>query len=66
MKFRFKENATAEIGSENPFYALTDGGYLDPEDVLADQEQAKQVQQAVKVVKAFIDACFAEGVIEEA
>lgn len=65
MKFKFKEDAKAEIGSEDPFYALTKGGYLKPESILADPKQANAVQDAADLVEAFIDACYEEEVIEE-
>lgn len=66
MDFKFKKNAKAEIGTEDPFYALTKGGYLKPESVLADAEQVKEVQDAADLVEAFIDACYEAEVIEEA
>lgn len=63
--FKFKENAKAEIGTEDPFYALSNGGYLNPSSVLADEAQAKEVSYAVQLVQDFIDACFESEVIEE-
>lgn len=65
MKFKFKENAKAEIGSEDPFYALTKGGYLKPESLLADVDQIQAVQAAANLVEAFIDACYEQEIIEE-
>lgn len=65
MKFKFKDGASAEIGSEDPFYALSMGGYLKPASVLADEKQAEAVEDAVNLVQAFIDACYEEEVIEE-
>jgi hypothetical protein len=62
--FKFKEGAKAEIGGEDPWYCLTDGGYLKPEEVLADSCQAKKVQDAVDLVKAFIEACSEAKVID--
>lgn len=66
MKYKFKPNATAEIGTEDPWYALTDGGYLRPESVLADADQLSELNGAIKKVEAFIDQCYENGVIEEA
>ena len=63
--FKFKENAKAEIGTEDPFYALSNGGYLKPESVLEDREQAKAVSDAVQLIQNFIDACYEFEVIEE-
>jgi hypothetical protein len=66
MRFKFKQGAKAEIGTEDPWYALTDGGYLRPEDVLSDQSQIEELTRAVKLVKQFIDQCYETGIIEEA
>ena len=63
--FKFKEGAKAEIGSEDPFYALSFGGYLKPEDVLEDPIQAQEVKKAVKLVQNFIQACQDNEIIEE-
>lgn len=38
------------------WYDLADGGYIKPEELLVDPEDAKKVLEAVKVVKAFQDA----------
>lgn len=65
MEFKFKEGAQAYIGSEDVFYAMTDGGYLSPSSVLEDPAQAKMVSDAVWLVHEFISACFDHGVIEE-
>ena len=65
MKFKFKENAQAEIGSEEPWYALTDGGYLKPEEVLSNQQQIDELKKAISLVKAFIQQCYDSGVLEE-
>jgi hypothetical protein len=66
MTFLFKENAKAEIGIEDPWYALTDGDYLKPESVLIDQAQIAQLNGGIKLVPQFIQQRYDEEVIEEA
>jgi hypothetical protein len=66
MKFLFKPDARAEIGSEDPWYALTLGGYLRPEHVLKDVDQVTELNSSIAKVRAFIDQCYENGVIEEA
>ncbi len=61
MKFTFKDDAKAEIGSEDPLYELTDGGYLKPDDVLADAADATRVNAAVDSVKGFIRLVACDG-----
>lgn len=65
MKFDFKDNAKAEIGTESPWYAISDGGYLKPELVLEQPDQAKLVNDAVKLITDFFDQCYENGVLEE-
>jgi len=39
------------------WYDLTDGGYLDPDDICENPEDAKKVKEAIKVIKDFEDSC---------
>lgn len=55
MKFKFKPNAECNFGSEDLFYSLTDGGYIVPEDLLVDSQQAEAVREAAKLVKEFLE-----------
>ena len=48
------------------WYALTDGGYLKPEEVIADKKQLEELEAAIALVHAFIQQCYDDGVIEEA
>lgn len=66
MKFKFKKNAKVNIGTEDPWYALTDGGYFQPHDVLKSEEQASQVLNAIDLVYQFIEDAYDAGVLEEA
>ena len=66
MTFLFKKNAKAEIGTEDPWYALTDCDYLKPESVLIDQAQIAQLNGGIKLVRQFIQQRYDEEVIEEA
>ncbi len=66
MKFKFKKDAKAEIGTEGPLYSLFNGGYLDPYLVLDDEKQADKVSECVAIIEEFITACQEKGVIEEA
>jgi hypothetical protein len=65
-KLTFIPDAKQEIGTEDPWYALTNGGYLKPEEVIADKKQLAEVQAAIALVEAFIQQCYDDEVIEEA
>ena len=43
----------ANVSSGDFWYDLTDGGYLRPEEICENQEDAKKVIEAVKIVKEF-------------
>ena len=44
------------VGSPDGFwYDLTDGGYFDPEDVLLDKQQIKEVNKALKLLRQLED-----------
>jgi hypothetical protein len=52
---KIKEGCVASTGDF--WYDLTDGGYLDPEEICAHEEDAKRVREAIAVIKDFEDSC---------
>ncbi len=52
---KIKENL--EICSSEPWYDLSDGGYLNPQEICQEPEDAKKVEEAVEIVKDFLDSC---------
>jgi hypothetical protein len=65
-QFTFFPNAKQEVGTEDTWYALTDGGYLKPEEVVSDKKQLKKLEDAIQLVRDFIQQCYDDEVIEEA
>ena len=65
-QFKFKKGAKQEIGTGDVWYALTNGGYLKPKEVIADRKQLEELETAIALVEAFIQQCYDDGVIEEA
>lgn len=63
--WKFKPEHIEEIGSEDPWYAISMGGYLKPDRCLVDPEQAKKVNDAVSIVESFFQAAYDAGVLEE-
>jgi len=39
------------------WYDLTDGGYLNPEDILEDAEDVERVKEAIETIREFEDSC---------
>lgn len=52
---KIKENL--EIYTQDFFYDLTDGGYLDPFKICADTKDAQRVKEAVDVLMDFRRSC---------
>jgi len=46
-----------EISSSDFWYDLTDGGYLEPEDICENKEDAKEVSKAINILIDFRDSC---------
>lgn len=65
IEFNFKE-VEEPVRSDDPWYDLTDGGYIRPEELLIDEEQIKKVQESVDILSAFLQQAYEKGVIEEA
>lgn len=55
MEFRFKDDVQS-IECDDFWYDLTDGGYLDPAEVLEDEDQVKQLNDAISLVYEFQQA----------
>lgn len=57
MKFEFIKDKLAEVNWDSDlFYDLTDGGYIDPSELLVDKALAKRIEEAAQLVSAFLNA----------
>ncbi len=56
IKWKFKEGAEKQGSSNDFWYDMTDGGYINPEEVLADKDQLAKLLDALNVVKSFEEA----------
>lgn len=54
MEWEFRDDVEASP-SDEPWYDLYDGGYIDPYAVLKTEEQASAVSEAIAIVGSFID-----------
>lgn len=61
MKFK---DIGSPIPTSDPWYDLFQGGYFKPEELLADQEEARKVREAMKLVHKFMDEMEDKGIIE--
>lgn len=46
-----------EIGTSDFWYDLTAGGYLNPEDICKNKEDAESVRSAIQVIIDFQESC---------
>ena len=60
MKFKFEVES---VYTDNPFYDLFVGGYINPEDLL-EEEDAQKVLSAMEVVEDFMEKAIKAGHIE--
>lgn len=67
MKFKFSKKAKdfCHIGTEDFWYALFDGGYVETEGILADKEQLEIVNEAVETLRQFKDQCERAGIYDQ-
>ena len=61
-QLKFKP-VSGPVYTSDPYYDLTIGGYIEPEKLL-EEEDAKRVSEAVRLVQAFLDQAEARGIIE--
>ena len=61
MKFR---NLDELVFTNEPHYDLFDGGYIKPEELLENPSEAKEVNEAIVLVRQFLDEAENAGVLE--
>lgn len=52
------------IFSDDPYYDLTDGGYIKPEDMLENQADIDMVKDAIATVMNFLEEAQEAGALE--
>lgn len=62
MSLIFKKDAKTVYTSE-PWYALVDGGYIKPDDML-EEKDAKRVKEAIKLLEQFLSEAEYMGFLE--
>ena len=65
MKWKFKKDAEPQGSSDGFWYDITLGGYIEPKDLLEDEDQIKQLNKAIELVQSFEDAMDAKGLLNE-
>jgi hypothetical protein len=53
VEWKFKKDLEP-CGSGDTWYDLTDGGYIEPKDILQDKDQLEILQNAIHTVRSFI------------
>ena len=52
-----KDQIASKIDIEGFWYAITDGGYLKPEDILEDEKEIEKVKKAIEIMEEFELIC---------
>lgn len=61
IDFKFKKGAS--VSSDDLYYDLFEN-YIDPEKLLEDPKQIKEVQNAIKIIESFLNQAEEKGVLE--
>ena len=56
INWKFKNDAEPQGSSSGFWYDLIDGGYIRPEELLKDEKQLKELENAIEIVKSFEQA----------
>ncbi len=63
IEWKLKEDYEV-VGTSEMYYDLFDGGYIDPENFLDDEEQIKKINDAIKTVESYLKFLEDNGAIE--
>lgn len=55
--------STEPVYSSEEWYDLTDGGYIKPEELLVDPKQVEELQEAIRIVRNFLDEAIDKNLI---
>lgn len=56
MEWKFVEDPPDQSSSDDDWYAISCGGHIKPEEVLADEDQIQAVYNAVELLDSFFTA----------
>lgn len=65
IDWKFKEGVGPQGSSDGFWYDITDGGYIRPRELLRDENQLKELEKALSIVKSFEGAMEMEELINE-
>lgn len=65
MKFKFKKDAEVIETTDDFMYMLFGGGYIHPEEYLEDEEQIKELNNAISLIIDFRDDFENAGLFQE-
>lgn len=65
IKWKFVQSPPDQSSSDDDWYALHEGGYINPNEVLAEPDQIQMVWEAEKVLASFFQALRNAGIRTE-
>ena len=65
MEWTFKDGVEPQGSSDGFWYDLVLGGYIKPEELLADEGQLKELKEAISLVVSFETALEDKGLLNE-
>lgn len=48
------KDGVQKVWTDDPYYDFFDGGYIDPEDLLEDQDDIERVNEAKEIIEEFL------------
>ena len=64
INWKLKNDIPNPESNDGFWYDLTGGGYIKPEQILADEKQLKKLQKAIEIVSSF-EKMLKEEILEE-
>jgi len=66
VTFKFNEELTEDdvVCYDDPWYDMTSGGYINPDELLADKKQIDLVNKAIETIEDFLEQAENAGILE--
>ena len=65
LKGKYTVKALQGISTDDFYYDITIGGYINPSDILLDSERVKKIEEAIKIIEDWEQELYDDGILDD-